>query len=130
MRLRSRRKHYERRVDKAVTHEEYEEIRCVRLNPEQVASRDEEEKRLHFAIDALPEKLRSVLEIKELQERTMEETASLLGISVTAAKARLFRAKGLLKRRVLKAVSRPSHSTSSGGGSYRSKVHLDREGAQ
>lgn len=100
MRLRSRRKHYERHLDEEVTDKEHREIRCARLNPEQAATRDEEEKLLHLAIDALPEALKIVVKIKEVQDRTMEETASLLGISVTAAKARLFRAKGLLKLRL------------------------------
>ena len=38
------------------------------------------------AIYALPEKLRRVVEIKELQDRTIEEAASLLGISAMATK--------------------------------------------
>ena len=100
MRLRSRRKHYERRVDADVTEEEYKEIGCAALNPEQATTRDEEKRLLHLAIAALPETLRTVVEIKELQERSMKEAASLLGISLTAAKSRLFRAKGLLKRRL------------------------------
>jgi hypothetical protein len=93
MRLRSRRKHHKRRI----TDGEHKEIGCATLNPEQVTRRAEETRLLHLAIDALPEKLRKVVEIKELQDRTAEEAASLLGISVPATKARLFRAKGLLK---------------------------------
>lgn len=100
MRLRSRRKYYERRVNAQVTDEQYKEIGCATPNPEQTAIRDEEKRLLHLAIDVLPEPLRMVVEIKEIQDRSLEETASLLGISVTAAKARLFRAKGLLKRRL------------------------------
>jgi RNA polymerase sigma-70 factor (ECF subfamily) len=100
LRIRSRRKHHERRVEAEVSDEEHKEIGCATLNPEQAVTRDEEKRLLHLAIDALPEKLRRVVEIKELQDRTTEEAASLLGISVTATKARLFRAKGLLKRRV------------------------------
>jgi RNA polymerase sigma-70 factor, ECF subfamily len=110
MRIRSRRKHYTRRLDTEVADEEYKEIGRARLNPEQAAARDEEDRLLHLAVDALPEKLRVVVEIKELQDRTAQEAASLLGISVTATKARLFRAKGLLKRRVLKATSALSAS--------------------
>lgn len=100
MRLRSRRKHRERRVEGEVRDEEYKEIGCATLNPEQAVTRDEEKRLLCLAIDELPEKLRRVVEIKELQDRTLRDTASLLGISVPNAKARLFRAKGLLKRRL------------------------------
>lgn len=100
MRLRSRRKHHERRVEGEVRDEEYKEIGCATLNPEQAVTRDEEKRLLCLAIDALPEKLRRVVEIKELQDRTLRDTASLLGISVPNTKARLFRAKGLLKRRL------------------------------
>lgn len=100
MRLRSRRKQNERHIDADVTGEKHKEIECEALNPEQRAARHEENRHLHRAIDALPETLRVAVEIKELQDRSMEETAVLLGISVTAAKSRLSRARGMLRRRL------------------------------
>jgi RNA polymerase sigma-70 factor (ECF subfamily) len=100
MRLRSRRKHQDRRVELEVSAEEHKEIRCAPLNPEQAVREGEEKRLLHLSIYALPEKLRRVVEIKELQDRTIEEAASLLGISAMATKMRLLRAKGLLKRLV------------------------------
>jgi len=100
MKLRSRRKYYQRRVDSETADEGFEEISCSALNPEEAASQDEENKLLREAIDALPERLRLVVEIKEFQDRSMQETASRLGISVGAAKARLFRARGLLTGRL------------------------------
>ena len=109
IRLRNRRKHHERHVE--VSPKEHNEFSCAELNPEQAVGGDEEKRLLHLAIDALPETLRKVIEIKELQDRTTEETASLLGISVMATKARLFRAKGLLKREVIYLASHLSTGT-------------------
>lgn len=100
MKLRSRRKYYGSRTEAERTSEEYEEIECATLNPEETAVRDEESRMLHVAIGSLPKTLRIVVEIKDLQDRSMKEAASLLGISVPAAKARLFRARGLLAGRL------------------------------
>jgi RNA polymerase sigma factor (sigma-70 family) len=98
MKLRSRRRHYERRVDSQIMEQVSTRLASPTLNPEQVVMRDVEQRQLKLAIAALPAKLRSVIEIKELQGRSAPEAASLLKISVPATKARMFRAKGLLKR--------------------------------
>lgn len=100
MKLRSRRKYYGSRMEADHTGEEYEEIECATLNPEEAAVRDEESRMLHVTIGSLPETLRIVVEMKDLRDRSIKETASLLGISVAAAKARLFRARGLLAGRL------------------------------
>lgn len=50
------------------------------------------------AISALRTNLRQVVEIRELQEGSLRETAERLGISVAAAKARLFHAKAALRK--------------------------------
>jgi RNA polymerase sigma-70 factor (ECF subfamily) len=50
------------------------------------------------AIRALRSNLREVVEIRELQEGSLRETAERLGISVAAAKARLFHAKAALRK--------------------------------
>jgi len=100
MRLRVRRRYHQACFDSEITEEVYGSIGRMTLNPEQIITRSVEERQLHLAIASLPEKLRIVVEIKELQDRTVREVASLLGISATATKARLRRAKGLLKRRL------------------------------
>jgi len=100
MKLRDRRRQREKRLDSEITEDVYAEVECTRLNPEQSVARSVEEQQLHLAIDSLPEKLRIAIEIKELQDRTLREAAALLGISAAATKGRLFRAKGLLKRRL------------------------------
>lgn len=99
MRLRIRQKHYKKRVEAEID-EGCDKTACPTLSPEQAVGRDEQERQLLSAIASLPEKYRTVIEIKELQDRTFQETASLLGIPVPTTKARVFRAKGLLKRRL------------------------------
>ena len=76
-------------------------------DPEKRYARAEEGRILKQAIDRLRPKLRTVIEIQQLQERTMRETADVMGISIAAAKARLFHAKAQLRKsRPLKLMQR------------------------
>jgi len=100
MKLRRRRTHLEQDLDPDVLGEKYLGLAGRTLHPEESVLRKEEEQLLRAAIGALPEKLRQVVELKELRELTLKETTSALGISVTAMKARLFRAKSELKKRL------------------------------
>jgi len=50
------------------------------------------------AVSDLRPNLRKVIEIRELQEGSMKETAQKLGISLAAAKARLFHARAALRK--------------------------------
>ena len=65
-------------------------------NPEQRLLQYEQKRILHHAIGRLRPRIRAVLEIGQLQERPMKETARLLNISVAAAKGRLFHARAAL----------------------------------
>lgn len=53
---------------------------------------------LHDAVDALPAIYRDVFEMRDIEERSGEETAVKLGISLAAQKSRLHRARQLLRR--------------------------------
>jgi RNA polymerase sigma-70 factor (ECF subfamily) len=53
---------------------------------------------LEQAIDALPEKLRSVFVMRSLEEMSIGEVAECLGISEQAVKMRFFRARIALRR--------------------------------
>jgi RNA polymerase sigma-70 factor (ECF subfamily) len=53
---------------------------------------------LQTAVDALPERLRSVLVLKEIEGYAHAEVAELLGISVVASRVRLARALKRLRR--------------------------------
>jgi RNA polymerase sigma factor (sigma-70 family) len=76
-------------------------------NPEACYAQTEELKHLTTAIKRLRPNLRVVLQI-HLKGRSMRETAETLGISLSAAKVRLFHAKKALRRSTIgKLVSQP-----------------------
>jgi hypothetical protein len=53
--------------------------------------------------------IRSIgVELKQIQQSSLEETAAALSISAQATKARLFRAKGTLKNRLVSHARRQS----------------------
>jgi RNA polymerase sigma factor (sigma-70 family) len=67
-------------------------------NPEKRYAQSERENILHGAISALRPTVRKVIELQQLQEHSMKETAKIIGISIPAAKARLFHAKVALRK--------------------------------
>jgi len=67
-------------------------------NPEEICARTEQKAALRDAIAKLRPTLRNVVELHDLEERSLHETAEALGISVTAAKGRLFHARAALRR--------------------------------
>src|SRR5271155_4839709 len=67
-------------------------------NPEKRYAQSERESILRGAIGTLRPTIRKVIEIQQLQEHSMKETAAIIGISVPAAKASLFHAKGALRQ--------------------------------
>lgn len=67
-------------------------------SPENHYARHEEKRLLRKAVQRLRPTLRDVVEMHQLQETSMRETAHSMGISLAAAKARLFHAKVALRR--------------------------------
>jgi len=67
-------------------------------DPEEQYRRREREQIVTAAIDGLKPKARSVVEVHQIQERSLKETAQVLGISAAAAKARMFHARAALRR--------------------------------
>jgi RNA polymerase sigma factor (sigma-70 family) len=77
-------------------------------NPERRYAQSEEESMLRKAIQRLRPTLRVVVQIQQLQEHSMQETAEAIGISLAAAKGRLFHAKNVLRRSMIpKLVHQP-----------------------
>ena len=66
--------------------------------PEQQVVALDEAQRLRSAIDALPEKYRTVITLYHLQGRQYEEIAQVLGLPMGTVKTHLFRAKEQLRR--------------------------------
>jgi RNA polymerase sigma-70 factor (ECF subfamily) len=67
-------------------------------NPEKRYAQMERANVLRGAIGTLRPAIRKVIELQQLQEHSMKETAAMIGISVPAAKARLFHAKVALRK--------------------------------
>jgi RNA polymerase sigma-70 factor (ECF subfamily) len=80
-------------------------------SPEHRYAQREEEGVLNKAIQRLRPNLRQIVMIQHLQERSIRETAEVVGITVAAAKARLFHAKVALRRSAALKLARRSRST-------------------
>ena len=68
------------------------------LNPEQGCLREERARMLREALAELRPNARRVLELYELEGRSMKEIAAGMGISVAAVKARIFHARPKMRR--------------------------------
>ncbi len=76
-------------------------------SPEKHCLQNERERILRRAIHALRPSMRGVVEMQQLQEHSMRETARLMGVTVAAAKARLFHARVMLRKDSgLRAIAR------------------------
>ncbi len=73
------------------------EIPDGRENPEEIYEQLENEHVLCEAMNQLPTKLRTVVVCLRLEERTVTETAEILGLGIGTLKGRLFRARQKLR---------------------------------
>jgi RNA polymerase sigma-70 factor (ECF subfamily) len=87
------------------------EIPDHRQNVEELFVGREIEERLKRAIAHLRPTLRDVVEIHQSRANSVKEVASLAGISVPAAKARLSRARAILRGSLGEATKQPSPSS-------------------
>lgn len=74
------------------------EVEDQRLSPEQLYLQKERSKILSSAIDKLTPRTRRVIQLRELDERSTDETARIVGISKSAVKARVFHGRRELRR--------------------------------
>jgi len=102
-------------------------------NPERRYAQSEEESMLRKAIQSLRPTLQVVVQIQQLQERSMRETAEAIGISLAAAKGRLFHARVALRRSLIpKLVRQPRFASGfvfcpQGNGSRRANARTDQQ---
>src|SRR5579863_8796150 len=76
------------------------ELRDQRQSPEQALGQTEVGTVLQAEIRRTPPMLRNVFLLRDVEQRPMAEVASVLGISVAAAKSRLLRARAELRSRM------------------------------
>jgi len=67
-------------------------------NPEESCSQRERKQLLTEAINRLGPTIRTTILLREIEERSVKETARLLGTSMTAVKARVFQGRRKLRR--------------------------------
>jgi RNA polymerase sigma-70 factor (ECF subfamily) len=72
--------------------------------PEQLASRAETRRLLEKKIDELPDAFRAVFVLRALEEMTVEETATALGLPEATVRTRFFRARGLLREALAREI--------------------------
>lgn len=83
---------------KRYSNEEMPERAEPGAGPESQAIALDQARRLHDAIDALPEKYRTVITLYHLQGKQYEEIAQVLGLPMGTVKTHLFRAKEHLRK--------------------------------
>jgi RNA polymerase sigma-70 factor, ECF subfamily len=69
-------------------------------NPEESCWRRERKQLLTKAINRLDPKVRRTILLRDIEERSVKETAQILGASITAVKARVFQGRRTLRRTV------------------------------
>jgi RNA polymerase sigma-70 factor, ECF subfamily len=74
------------------------------LNPEQLYVQEERQRILSQAMNDLTPAMRKAIELREIDERSTEETAQIMGISVSAVKARVFHGRRKLRERLRRSV--------------------------
>jgi RNA polymerase sigma-70 factor (ECF subfamily) len=77
------------------------------LNPEQLYVQMERQQILAEAMNELAPGTRKAIELRELDERSGEETARIMGISVSAVKARVFHGRKKLREKLKHYVEPP-----------------------
>jgi RNA polymerase sigma-70 factor (ECF subfamily) len=102
MKLRTRRRHPEEEIEKYLPlfqedgHQIVPSVEWME-SAETALQRKEIRQLVRAAIDRLPDTYRTVLLLRDIEEMSTEESAEILGISTTAAKLRLHRARQALR---------------------------------
>lgn len=73
-------------------------------HPEAAAMRAQTRRLLEHKIDRLPAAFRTVFVLRALEEMSVEETASCIGITEATVRTRFFRAKSLLRESLAKEI--------------------------
>ncbi len=68
--------------------------------PDAVLMRDERDRRIAAAIAALPEKYRVPIILRDIEGKSYDEVAEIMGLGLGTTKSRISRARGLLKEKL------------------------------
>jgi RNA polymerase sigma-70 factor (ECF subfamily) len=75
-------------------------------NPELIYSREEIRSILEKAVESLPATFRAVFALRDIEELSTEETATVLNLSIPAVKSRLLRARLRLREKLTRYFKR------------------------
>ena len=84
----------------SLDHADSQEPRDASVLPDRRLMAEETAESLRLAIAALPEAMRSVVLLRDLEELSTEDTAEILGVSTDVVKTRLHRARMELRKRL------------------------------
>ncbi len=76
------------------------DVRDPGLGPDEIATRHEEERRTEALIDSLPPHYRIVVMLRHQQDLSYDEIAAALDVPLGTVKARIHRARALLRGRI------------------------------
>ena len=74
-------------------------------NPERSYSEQERQRILSLAMDRLTPEKRTAIRLRELEERSLKESARIMGVSVATVKSRVFRGRRELRERLKRYVA-------------------------
>ena len=97
------------------------------LNPEQLYAQMERQQILSEAMNELTPGMRKAIELRELDERSGEETARIMGISVSAVKARVFHGRRKLRERLTQIVETDWRSARKTSRRMRDTTHISQD---
>ena len=86
----------------------------IPVPPDDMANRGDMESlkaRLHQALDELPEEMRHVYVMRDIEQISGEETSERLGISLAAMKSRLHRARALVREKMDSCIECQTHES-------------------
>ena len=109
MKLRKRRSDRTVPLDEPIDTGEDEVVREIAVwdeNPEETYSREELAKILDQAIQSLKPAYRTVFILRDIEELSIEETAKILNLSISAVKSRLLRARLQLREKLTRLFKR------------------------
>ena len=70
------------------------------LTPEKLFEQDEQLRLIHQAINSLPEKQRTIVQLRDIEGKSYKEIADILGITEEQVKVNLFRARQRIKTEI------------------------------
>jgi len=130
MKLRKKHRLWDLSLDESAESEESSsriEVEDDGLNPEQLYAQKERQRILTEAMNDLTPGMRKAIELREIDERSTEETAQIMGISVGAVKARVFHGRRKLRERLNHFVGSAPTSGRGASRTIGNTRHLSRD---